>query len=514
MMHFILFVFLLLLAACSDPAPVSPPLAGKEINEAQPMIWSLVFSPLAGKEINEARPMISHPAGKATDDDCPLCDFFDAFNELAKEKEKGADLIVQSPSVSAVLLTPGQAFTLHVTVHNQGDEQAAATMLHYYRSNNATITASDTEVGTGSVDTLASSATSAQSIALIAPTSVGEGIYFYGACVESVSGESNTGNNCSSAVEITVSGQEAMADEEDTPESSDTTAKSEPQADSVVFEDPNLEAVVRQQLARPQGRLTPEDVASLNELEALDKNIQSLVGLEHFTALEFLSLMGNQIADVGPLANLTNLQILQLNENQIVDIGPLTNLTNLFHLVLDNNQIADVTPLANMTNLSALGIGGNQIVDVGPLAKLTNLQALWLWKNQIADVGPLANLTNLQELQLGGNQVADVEPLANLTNLQRITLWKNQIVDVGPLAKLTNLQWLLIGGNQIVDVGPLANLTNLQWLALIDNQIADVGPLAKLTNLQTLQIWNNPLSNQARNEQIPALRARGVDVFD
>ena len=114
------------------------------------------------------------------------------------------------------MLTPGQAFTLQVTVQNQGDAQAAATMLHYYRSNNTTITASDTEVGTDAVDALDASATSAQSIALTASVGVER---YYGACVASVSGESNTDNNCSSAVKITVSGQEAPEEEEEeTPE--------------------------------------------------------------------------------------------------------------------------------------------------------------------------------------------------------------------------------------------------------------------------------------------------------
>ena len=131
---------------------------------------------------------------------------------------EGPDLIVQSPSVSVAMLTPEQAFTLQVTVHNQGDEQAAATMLHYYRSNNSTITASDTEVGTDAIDALDASATSAASIALTAPTGISPevGIY-YGACVASVSGESNTDNNCSSAVRVTVSGQETSeeADEPD-----------------------------------------------------------------------------------------------------------------------------------------------------------------------------------------------------------------------------------------------------------------------------------------------------------
>ena len=109
-------------------------------------------------------------------------------------------------------------------MHNQGDEQAAATMLHYYRSNNATITSSDTEVGTDAVDALDASATSAKSIALTAPTGVSAevGIY-YGACVASVRGESNTDNNCSSAVRITVGGQ--VATEEETQEEEETQKK-------------------------------------------------------------------------------------------------------------------------------------------------------------------------------------------------------------------------------------------------------------------------------------------------
>ena len=125
------------------------------------------------------------------------------------------------------MLTPGQAFTLQVTVQNQGDLQAAATILHYYRSNNSTISASDTEVGTGSVDALAVSATSAESIALTASVGVER---YYGACVASVDGEINTDNNCSSAVKITVSGQETPEKEkEETPkkEEDETTGRSD-----------------------------------------------------------------------------------------------------------------------------------------------------------------------------------------------------------------------------------------------------------------------------------------------
>ena len=115
--------------------------------------------------------------------------------------EAGPDLVVRA-SVSDNSLTPGQSFTLSATVRNQGTEQAAATTLRYYRSDNKTIDATDTQLGTAAVDSLASLATGAYSVDLTAPSS--EGTYYYGACVESVSGESNTDNNCSSAVTVTV----------------------------------------------------------------------------------------------------------------------------------------------------------------------------------------------------------------------------------------------------------------------------------------------------------------------
>ena len=99
--------------------------------------------------------------------------------------EVGPDLAVLA-SVSD-RPTPGQSFTLSVTVRNRGTEQAAATTLRYYRSDGATIDSTD-------VNSLASLAERAYSIDLTAPTSTGT--YYYRACVESVAGERRTYNNC------------------------------------------------------------------------------------------------------------------------------------------------------------------------------------------------------------------------------------------------------------------------------------------------------------------------------
>ena len=121
---------------------------------------------------------------------------------LTVQSGGGADLVVESPGVSSSTVVPEASFTLSATVRNQGAERAAPTTLRYYRSSDSTISTSDTEVGTDFVFGLAGGASGLESIRLTAPTL--DGTYYYGACVEAVSQESDTGNNCSAGAPLTV----------------------------------------------------------------------------------------------------------------------------------------------------------------------------------------------------------------------------------------------------------------------------------------------------------------------
>ena len=135
------------------------------------------------------------------------------------------DLVVDTPTVSNSRPTAGASFTLSATVRNQGSgASAATTTLRYYRSTDATITDIDTEVGTDAVGVLAAPGTSAESISLTAPSSAGT--YYYGACVESVSGETDTGNNCSAAVTVTVGVPDLVVDAPTVSNSSPTAGAS------------------------------------------------------------------------------------------------------------------------------------------------------------------------------------------------------------------------------------------------------------------------------------------------
>ena len=115
------------------------------------------------------------------------------------------DLVVEAPWANPPNPAPSQSFTLSIAIHNRGKAPALPTTVRYYLSTDSTTTTDDTEVGTGTVSELPVSSTTFKLIRLTAPSN--PGTYYYGACVQPVSGESDIQNNCSSASEVVVVAQ-------------------------------------------------------------------------------------------------------------------------------------------------------------------------------------------------------------------------------------------------------------------------------------------------------------------
>ncbi|MDE0229956.1 MAG: hypothetical protein OXJ62_13985 [Spirochaetaceae bacterium] len=119
------------------------------------------------------------------------------------------DLVVESPAVSDASPVAGASFSFSATVRNAGGGNAAATTLRVYRSDDETITPADEQVGAAAVPELAASKSSPESVELSAPSS--SGTYYYGACVHAVAEESDTTNNCSAPVPVTVQAPQVPA---------------------------------------------------------------------------------------------------------------------------------------------------------------------------------------------------------------------------------------------------------------------------------------------------------------
>ena len=111
--------------------------------------------------------------------------------------DSGPDLIVSNVYIRPTSpLNPSQSFTIYARVENIGDARASSSTLQYFitRSRTGTILGSDI-IGRDTVDSLGASGTGNEDREDTAPSA--PGTYYYGACVNSVSGETNTDNNCS-----------------------------------------------------------------------------------------------------------------------------------------------------------------------------------------------------------------------------------------------------------------------------------------------------------------------------
>jgi hypothetical protein len=232
--------------------------------------------------------------------------------------------------------------------------------------------------------------------------------------------------------------------------SNSPTAILPPEAD-VAFADSAMEAVIRVIVQKPEGDLLSSDLAGVSEIQANDRGIHSLDGLQYCVSLIRLNIRGNAVTDLSPLTSLAQLTDMDASSNDISDLQPLADKGSLMNLSLGDNAIHDLGPLQALQGLNVLYLNGNEITDIAPVAGCFRLNHLFLADNQISDLGPLTGLVYLANLDLARNAIADLAPLVANTGFGT--------------------------GDQIWVVG-------------------------------------NPLSETAINEQIPALRARGAIVYD
>ena len=290
--------------------------------------------------------------------------------------------------------------------------------------------------------------------------------------------------------------------------------------------DRNLATALRQEIG---DAITTHTILNLTRLDAPNRGIKNLRGLEHAQNLRELNLGGayieeerqivnsNTISDFSPIARLTRLTRLNLSFCGISDVSFLSDWTQLDSLSLNNNSISDISALATLTQLTSLELRFNTISDVSALAALKQLNVLWLGNNSISNVSPLANLKQLTSLSLWDNTISDVSPLAALTQLDELRLGDNSISNVSPLANLKELTLLSLSGNIISDVSALTELKHLSELWLDRNIISNISALTELKKLTELGLWNNTISDVsalAKLMQLTSLRIGGNNISD
>ena len=263
----------------------------------------------------------------------------------------------------------------------------------------------------------------------------------------------------------------------------------------VEIPDPNLRKAIETALDKEAGEaITKAEMETLTRLEAHEREVSDITGIEHAVELTELFLGGNQISDISPLQNLKKLSNVNLSWNQISDLSPWSDLS-ITWLHLGGNQISDVSALSKMVSLGDLNVEGNQISDISALSNLTNLWGLHLHDNEISDISALSGLTNLQRLSLDRNPISDVSSLSRLVNLEGLSFSRTEVTDLSPLSKMLRLKELQIEHTLVSDLSPLSGLTNLSSLEALDTPISDISVLSNLSNLTYLHLTDTLISD-------------------
>ena len=468
------------------------------------------------------------------------------------------DLIVESIRANKTAVDLGDVFRLDAVIKNQGKAPSGAATVRFYRSQDAAITAEDTQVRTADLPSVAVDATRNKWVRLTAPKTAG--VYYYGVCIGDVANEGNTENNCSTAVKITV-GTVTVEPPTVEPPVVETPATTDPEAEGslakqvfekhsnilqrqdvkavlpdvfTVLKEPDTQALLNPHtielvIADPDllKKMVPTISDKFITLMKTDAEIKTLLSdaqvqtlLQTPTTIDELArLLGVSIAPPPtanehwmPDANLRAAvrKALGLKPSETLTPQAMRKLTRLSaDLPQDpavKDKIKNITGLEHATQLTWLSLHHNQVSDISPVAKLTKLTTLCLNYNQISNINPVKDLTNLWQLCLIGNQIGDINPVKDLTNLTRLVVSQNKkISDIKILKGLTKLVDLALSENQISDITALENLTNLKALWLHRNRIRDITPLEGLTNLTLLFLDNNQISDVTPLENLTSL---------
>jgi Leucine rich repeat len=289
---------------------------------------------------------------------------------------------------------------------------------------------------------------------------------------------------------------------------------------SIVFKDADLDSAVRAALGKPTGAITPDDVVELTSLEASDRDISDLSGIECLTALELLQVSGseirNPISDLGPLSYLTNLNWLDLSHDPVLDLdlSPLRYLDNLGILYLDYVTLGDMTPLAELPGLRALSLTYSTLDDPQSFAKIPDLEQL-LAVGCVDDAALITKMTHLVHLELGNTTLANPSQLATLVNLVYLDAFDMGLTNATPFASMPQLSYLNLNYNAITTLDGVEGLANLTEIYLNSNPITSLQPLvdnAALGVNNVVSLTNAQVDCQTEATKIAALIARSVAV--
>jgi len=277
------------------------------------------------------------------------------------------------------------------------------------------------------------------------------------------------------------------------------------QAQEVAIPDPGLNAAIRAALGKPAGPLTQQDLLSLTVLNAHDRNIYSLEGLEAARNLNTLLLYSNHLTNFF-LPTLTNLVSLTLSGNALTNVTLPRGLKTLFSLLIADNPLPQLALPDDLSSLEELVLDDNRLSSFDLPPNLTGLGVLDLSFNALTNFTLPSGLTNLDLLRMSGNSLSNFTLPSGLTRLSQLYLDQNQLTSFALPAGLTNLHILDLFFNQLNSLGLPSDQQNLISLDIDNNRLTNLELPMNMIGLSFLHAGVNQLTNFSLPADAKALR--------
>ena len=197
-------------------------------------------------------------------------------------------------------------------------------------------------------------------------------------------------------------------------------------------------------------------IDTLTGLYLENMGIVELIGIEDFTALEYLSASLNGMMTNLDLSQNINLEILSIYNNSVTSLD-LSNNINLIGAVVTSNYLTSLD-ISGCTNLTSLTCDDNLLTTLDA-SGLNNLEYLECHSNNISDLD-ITGCTALKKLRNGGNNQNTIDVSTNI-NLTEILCGMDSLtyLDVSSCPNLKNTN--NTSGYKGVEVGMNNKLTYL-----------------------------------------------------
>ena len=225
------------------------------------------------------------------------------------------------------------------------------------------------------------------------------------------------------------------------------------------FTCPNFLAAVREIIEKPTGPIYTSDVAGITELRVIERNITSLAGIQHFSALTLLGAPLNQLTSLD-VSNNPALEALYVGSNQLTSLN-VSNNRALVELNVWSNQLTTLD-LRNNPALRELDAGSNQLTTLD-VSNNPALEYLAISNNRITSLN-LSNNTRLTWLAAAINNLTSLDISRN-TELFRLVAWGNRLTGLD-VSNNSRLQALNIWGNNMTSVSAIVGVGNTRLPAV------------------------------------------------